>query len=152
MVIFTMKKTLLFIRHGQTDFNVARRLPGQMLGVSLNETGRKQARDLSETLASYPITDVISSPLERAIDTAKLVMGEREYRLHLEPGLMDTNTGHWDGKLIADLEQHDPEWLAFKQNPTVAPAGVETFPMVQRRVIAAVEAWCLRSDTGSCPA
>src|SRR5205823_4149072 len=43
-----MKRTLLFIRHGQTTWNVENRLPGQLPGVSLTDQGRQQAARLAE--------------------------------------------------------------------------------------------------------
>src|SRR5579875_3986764 len=57
------KKTLLFIRHGQTTWNVEHRLPGQLPGIELNDTGREQAKRLAEALKSVPLTAIISSPL-----------------------------------------------------------------------------------------
>src|SRR5437667_728161 len=68
-----MKQTLLIIRHGQTTWNVEHRLPGQLPGVPLNEIGRQQAARLSEALSVLPISAIISSPLERARDTAEIV-------------------------------------------------------------------------------
>ena len=62
-----MKQTLLFIRHGQTTWNVEHILPGQLSGVPLNEIGREQAARLAEALKLLPITAVISSPLGACI-------------------------------------------------------------------------------------
>src|SRR5579883_2866796 len=61
-----MKRTLLFIRHGQTTWNVENRLPGQLPGVPLTDQGRQQAARLAEALSVLPISAIISSPLERA--------------------------------------------------------------------------------------
>src|ERR1700719_1815154 len=61
-----MKQTLLFIRHGQTTWNVEHRLPGQLPGIHLTDTGKQQAERLADLLAVLPISAVISSPLERA--------------------------------------------------------------------------------------
>src|SRR5947209_9362517 len=72
-----MKQTLLFIRHGQTTWNVEHRLPGQLPGVTLNDTGRKQAARLADALHILPISAIISSPLERARDTAEIIAQAR---------------------------------------------------------------------------
>src|SRR2546421_1242198 len=55
------KRTLLFIRHGQTIWNVEQRLPGQLPGVLLNEPGRQQATRLADALTVLPISILISS-------------------------------------------------------------------------------------------
>src|SRR5260370_9607257 len=68
-----MKQTLLFIRHGQTTWNVEHRLPGQLPGVALDDKGRDKATRLADALTVLPITAVISSPLERARDTSEII-------------------------------------------------------------------------------
>ena len=147
-----MKQTLLFIRHGQTTWNVEHRLPGLLPGITLNDTGRKQAARLADALHILPISAIISSPLERAFDTAEIIAQGRGLSVQLEPGLMDTNVGYWAGKVYDDLAKNDPDWKAFVRDPTVAPEGVETFPQVQQRVVAAVERWRTQETIGAYPA
>ncbi len=147
-----MKQMLLIIRHGQTTWNVEHRLPGQVPGVTLTETGKQQAARLAEALTVLPISTLVSSPLERARDTAEFIGKGRNLELHLEPDLMDTNIGPWTGQKIEDLTKNDPAWTAYVKDPTVAPEGVETFPQVQQRVVAAVEHWCAQEKSGAYPA
>lgn len=145
------KRTLLFIRHGQTTWNIEHRLPGQLPGIHLNEIGRQQAARLAEALTIMPISTIISSPLERAHETAEYIQRGRDLTIQFEPGLMDTDVGPWAGKVIADLNKEDPAWKDFVKDPTVGPEGVETFPQVQQRVVAAVERWLERDDIGAYP-
>ncbi len=147
-----MKQTLLIIRHGQTTWNVEHRLPGQLPGVSLNETGRQQAARLSEALAVLPISAIISSPLERAHATAAILAQGRELSIQLEPDLMDTDVGPWSGKTIDDVAKNDPAWKEYVKDPTVAPEGIETFPQVQQRAVAALERWRKQENIGAYPA
>jgi broad specificity phosphatase PhoE len=147
-----MKQTLLFIRHGQTEWNVEHRLPGQLPGVALNETGRQQALRLAEALKDIPISAIISSPLERAYETAVIIAQGRDLTIHTEPDLMDTDVGRWAGKIIEEVAKNDPDWRAYVQNPTVAPEGVETFLQVQQRSVAAVERWRKQELAGAYPA
>lgn len=143
-----MKQTLLFIRHGQTSWNVEHRLPGQLPGIALNDAGREQAARLAEALSVLPISTIVTSPLERAYDTASLLNRERNLPLQLDPDLMDTNIGHWAGQSYHELNKSDESWKSFVHNPTVAPEDVETFPQVQNRAVAAVERWRKRESSG----
>lgn len=144
-----MKQTLLLIRHGETIWNKTHRLPGQLPGVALTEEGRRQAASLAEALRVFPISTVVSSPLERARDTARYLTSARNLELQFEPDLMDTDVGHWSGQVFEDLLKGDPAWRAYLSDPTVAPDGIETFPQVQQRVVAAVERWRTRENVGS---
>ncbi|MFS0690875.1 histidine phosphatase family protein [Sporosarcina sp. 179-K 8C2 HS] len=63
------------IRHGQTDLNKERRLQGRR-GLPLNEMGIKQARNVREELQSIQFDIILSSPQERAVQTAEIVTGE----------------------------------------------------------------------------
>ncbi len=146
------KRTLLFIRHGQTTWNVENILPGQLPGIALTETGREQATRLAEALKVLPITAVISSPLERARETATYVAQQCELPVLLDDGLMDTNVGPWAGQNYTELQKTDPAWKEFVRDPTRAPEGVETFPQVQQRAVAAVERWLSHEETGNYPA
>ncbi|WP_338252970.1 histidine phosphatase family protein [Dictyobacter halimunensis] len=146
-----MKQTLLIVRHGQTTWNVEHRLPGQLPGVSLNEVGRQQAARLAEALRVLPLSSIISSPLERAYHTAEYLAQGRDLEIIREPDLMDTNVGPWAGQVIDELAKNDPAWKAYVKDPTVAPEGIETFPQVQQRVVAAVERWLARENIGAYP-
>ena len=144
-----MKQTLLLIRHGETTWNREHRLPGQLPGIVLTEEGRQQAARLAEALRVFPISTLVSSPLERARETAQYLTSARNLELQLEPDLMDTDVGHWSGQVFEDLLKSDPSWKAYLKDPTVAPDGIETFPQVQQRVVAAVERWRMRENVGS---
>ena len=110
-----MKQTLFIIRHGQTSWNLEHRLPGQLAGVHLTEEGQQQARRLAEALVELPLTTIVSSPLERAQETAQYLLPERNLELQFEPDLMDTDVGPWSGQKIEDLAKNDPAWKAYVQ-------------------------------------
>jgi probable phosphoglycerate mutase len=139
------KKNVLLFRHGQTDWNLANRLPGQAAGVPLNATGRQQALDTGVALSVLPIHVLVSSPLERAQDTASLIADGQTKRpeIHLEDGLMDTDVGPWTNKLISELN-NDPHWQAYVRDPRELAeglVGVETFLQVQARAVEVIERW-----------
>jgi broad specificity phosphatase PhoE len=66
---------LYLVRHGETDWNAARRIQGST-DIPLNDTGRAQARRTGRLLASRTWDAVVSSPLSRAQETAELIAGE----------------------------------------------------------------------------
>jgi probable phosphoglycerate mutase len=148
----TMKHILFLIRHGQTTWNVEHRLPGQLPGIELTAAGREQAQRLAEALKSLPLTAIISSPLERASETARYLAEGQSLTIQLEPDLMDIELGHWVGQDRDELSRSDPEWKAFLRNPLVGPEDVETFPELQQRAVAAVDRWLKKEATGLYPA
>lgn len=148
----SMKQTLLLIRHGQSTWNAEHKLPGQLPGILLNDVGRQQAARLADALAVLPISAIISSPLERALETAQILAQPRHLDIQLEPGLMDIDVGQWAGQNHDELSKNDPAWKAFVKDPTVAPEGVETFPEVQQRAVEAVERWRTQDSIGAYPA
>ena len=63
------------VRHGETDWNLQRRIQGST-DVPLNETGRAQARRVGQLLAGRTWDAIVASPLSRAFDTASIIAGE----------------------------------------------------------------------------
>jgi broad specificity phosphatase PhoE len=147
-----MKHYLFLIRHAETTWNIEHRLPGQLAGIELTDTGREQAKRLAQALKTVPLTAIISSPLARATETARYLLEGRNLTIQLEPDLMDIELGRWTGQNRDELTRHDLVWQAFLRNPLVGPEGVETFPVVEKRAVAAVERWLHKESTGAYPA
>jgi probable phosphoglycerate mutase len=145
-------RLLFLVRHGQTTFNVEGRLPGQMEGVALTDEGRRQAYRAAVSLSGVPLSAVVSSPLERALDTAKAIAKGGGLDVHLEPDLMDTDVGRWTGMKIDDVKKSDPAWTAFVEHPDQPPEGVESLAQVQARAVAVVERILANPALGTCVA
>jgi len=135
--------TLYFVRHGETDWNLAKRYQGQR-DIPLNATGRAQAarngRVLAQTLGADATTfDYVASPLARARETMEIVRRElalapEEYRT--DERLKEIHYGHWEGLLWDDLPRLDPAGVAARTADTWGwqPAGGESFQALSSRV------------------
>jgi broad specificity phosphatase PhoE len=134
-----MKRNLLLIRHGQATFNVEHRLPGQLPGIPLTEEGRRQVQQTGAALAGLPIGTIITSPLERARETAVLISQGRDIPFQVEPDLADTNVGKWAGMNYNELAKSDPEWQLYVRQTAAAPPGVESSLDVQARAVRVTE-------------
>src|SRR5262249_13360768 len=130
---------LFLVRHGQSTFNLEGRHPGQLPGVPLTDEGRRQAQQAAVALSALPLSAVVSSPLDRARETAEILARGWGLRERVDPRLMDTDVGGWAGKKIDEIAKNDPTWKAFLDRPDEPPAGVERLSDVQRRSLAVVE-------------
>ncbi len=108
--------TIFLARHGETDWNRELRFQGHR-DPPLNETGRRQARELAERLAGEELVWVYSSSLRRALETAELVARPLGLPLSSEDGLREVDTGSWSGLTRAEIEERYPEafrrWLDY---------------------------------------
>ena len=115
---------IIAIRHGETAWNVATRIQGQ-LDIGLNETGHRQAQRLALALGSEPISAIYASDLMRAWDTARAIASATGGTLHAEQGLRERGFGLFQGKTYAEIEATWPEqalrWR--KRDPMWAPPG-----------------------------
>lgn len=125
---------ILLIRHALTD-GVGKRLSGCTSGVYLNETGRKQARELAESLSEIPISAIYCSPLERAVETAEPIACLHKLQYITSNNFMEIDFGEWTNLAIEDLVQDSQFQLFndFRSNIRI-PRG-ETMLEAQFRAI-----------------
>ena len=129
---------LILVRHGLTDWNVARRLLGR-IDVGLNEDGRAQARAAAEALRSFPVRAVLSSPQVRARETAAPIAAAHDLEVEIEPGFDEVWIDPaWQGKTVDEL-RGDAEMESFLVDATRRSARIEPVEEVQSRAVAAVE-------------
>ena len=105
---------IYLVRHGQTDWNVVRRIQGST-DIPLNETGRKQAKELSEDITNYKIDRIICSDLSRARETAEILNEKIGCNITFDKRLREVNYGDLEGRLIEDFK--NGEWDVFNQTP-----------------------------------
>jgi broad specificity phosphatase PhoE len=92
---------LFLVRHGETDWNRDGRWQGQS-DTPLNESGRRQARELAEQLDGVDI--VYSSDLARARETAEILAGHLGLEVRLDSRLRERGFGAWEGLTSAEIE------------------------------------------------
>ena len=111
------------VRHGETAHNVGRVYRGRA-DVPLNETGLAQAERLAELLANREISAIYSSPLSRAVQTARPLASRLGLAVTEDAALVDIDYGVWTGRPAEEAEGEDPELAALWRE---APERV-TFP------------------------
>jgi broad specificity phosphatase PhoE len=133
----TSTSTVL-LRHGQTAMSVEKRYSG-LSDVPLTETGLRQAAAAAKRLAGAGIDAIVSSPLQRAVQTAEEVAAVTGVGVITDEGFRETDFGAWEGLTFAEVRERWPAelttWLA---DPAVPPPGGESFTAVSERVIAAL--------------
>ena len=135
--------TVLLLRHGRTTANTAGVLAGWTPGVRLDDAGAAQVRVVGERLAKVPLAAVVSSPLERCVQTADAVIQGRDLQVRTDDRLGEARYGDWTGRTIKELSK-EPLWRVVQQHPSAAvfPGDEgEGLAQTQARAVAAVRAW-----------
>ena len=143
--------TLIYIRHGQTDWNVEGRLQGQR-DIPLNAEGRRQARRNGHVLAEWldreGLTagdfDWVASPLARATETIEIVrasLGLDPQAYRRDPELKEIRFGAWEGATLEEIARQDParHQARLMDKWRFAPPGGESYAMLAERIGAWLE-------------
>jgi broad specificity phosphatase PhoE len=99
---------LYITRHGETQWNSESRLQGWK-DSELTDNGKRNAVALGERLKQIHFNAIYSSPIERAVKTAKLIRSHRMIPIRLEEGLKEINFGDWEGKVKEEIEQQSKQ-------------------------------------------
>lgn len=128
--------TLYLVRHGETDWNREGRIQGHQ-DPPLNESGRAQARALAQRLADVPFDCAYSSDLQRALETARILVEARSVPLVVHSSLRERCLGRWEGQRIGEVAVADPAaWEAWLKRPyDEAPHGGESEAQLERRAV-----------------
>lgn len=121
------------VRHGESVANTQGIYQGQTYNTPLSLLGEKQASALGKRLGKTVFDQTVASPLTRTKTTAKFV----NKNIVLEPRLLETNHGAWEGKHKDEIKKNWPElYLQWFTNPknTAFPKG-ESFLGTQQRVL-----------------
>ena len=122
-----MPTRIYLVRHGATDLTAEDRFAGAT-EVSLSDEGRTQVAALAQRLRGDHLDAVYASPLQRTMETARLIAAPHGLEPLAEPDLREIDYGHWEGRSRDEIEADDgDEYNAWQEDPlTVAPAGGES--------------------------
>ncbi|MCM2390350.1 histidine phosphatase family protein [Streptomyces albipurpureus] len=139
--------TLILVRHGRSTANTAGILAGWTPGVHLDDHGAAQAAALPDRLAGLPLATVVSSPLERCVQTVQPLLDARpELRFETDDRVGECHYGDWSGRKLSELAD-EPLMQVVQQHASAAvfPGG-ESMRAMQARAVDAVRDWNQRID------
>src|SRR5450631_494447 len=133
---------IVLVRHGVTDYTVEGKLDGRGgSNPSLNQEGLRQARAAAAGVRAFigdTSVSVITSSLQRAIETGGAIAGELGVQAQIDADWDEQNFGDWDDKSMSDLATRYPqELLRFRNDPQYSRPGGEAHSDLELRVLAA---------------
>lgn len=129
---------ILLIRHGQTDWNRDRRIMGRK-PIPLNKTGRAEARALAKALKGVAIDAIYTSPVLRAVETAKHLRDGRKTSIRHAHEMAEIDYGQWIGKTFEEVIP-EKAFHVYHKTPRKAQApGGEKMSDVFLRTITFIE-------------
>jgi broad specificity phosphatase PhoE len=131
-------RSLLLIRHGETALN----LSGHYVSSSdpvLSQRGHEQASMLAKSLAAYPLTSIITSPLTRCVQTANAILTAQQHDVPLrkDERLHELGLGELEGLGLQEIAQRGltEVFRSWRQGlPPGYPDGAETFEAAAERI------------------
>ena len=129
-----MAQSVVLARHGETEWSLSGRHTGTT-DLPLTEKGRRQAMALAPQLRSWAFSLVLTSPLQRALDTCRLAGYGEQARVQSD--LVEWNYGRYEGLTSKQIEAVHPNWSLWKDG---GPGGEIAADVGRRadRVIAEV--------------
>ncbi|MDT4988649.1 MAG: glucosyl-3-phosphoglycerate phosphatase [Micromonosporaceae bacterium] len=140
---------LLLWRHGQTTWNAAGRVQGQLDG-ELSEVGREQAGAVAARLVGYHPDMLVTSDLRRAADTAAALAALTGLAVGVDARLRERHHGVWQGLTTAEIATRWPEqYHLWRTGKPVPGLGVEDVEGVGKRMVDALQDAAGRAPGGT---
>lgn len=145
---------LVLVRHGRTAANVGGLLAGWTPGVGLDERGAEQVERVGRRLAATPVVAVVSSPLQRCVETADAIAAAQQGQAparHTDEEIGECHYGAWTGRPLKELAQ-EPLWRDVQERPSSVrfpphdDFRSESIPEMLERASAAISAWDARFE------
>jgi probable phosphomutase (TIGR03848 family) len=133
--------TVILLRHARSTANHTGILAGRSPGVALDEHGSAQADALVARLAPVVLAAVVSSPMQRCVETVTPLTAARGLQPSVDDRLAEVDYGEWTAQPLSTLAKR-PLWKVVQLHPSAAvfPQG-EGLAEVQSRAVAAVREW-----------
>ena len=133
---------IVLVRHGNTGWNegAGERFRGRS-DIDLNDIGIRQAEATAAQMSRWKIATIYSSPLPRAMTTARILAQPLNMEPHPAEGLIDIDYGEWQGLSLEEAKSRDPQrYSQWLEDPSLAtfPRG-EGLDQVRSRVVGAVD-------------
>ena len=122
---------MYYVRHGQTDWNLARKMQGGQTERNLNETGKEQAEQTRQELADVKYDIIICSPMERAKETARIISQGRNVPMITDERLRERKLGEIERNPITE----ECEKLIWDYNQNIEIKGGESLSEFEKRVL-----------------
>ncbi|HVE73876.1 MAG TPA: histidine phosphatase family protein [Mycobacteriales bacterium] len=136
--VLSSPRRIVLLRHGRTADNHRGVMQGQ-LDTPLDEVGRAQAVAVATALAAAEPSQLVSSDLARARDTATALAGSLGLVVRLDERLRELHLGTWQGKTADEvMAAHPEEYAAWRSGSDVARGGGETYAEAGERAAAAL--------------
>jgi broad specificity phosphatase PhoE len=135
-----LTNTIYIVRHGQTEWNLLGKTQGHG-NSDLTPKGIEQAELLADSMTKYPIDYIYSSDLGRAYQTAEIIGNKLSIEVEKTEALREMNFGTWEGRIIKDIIEEDPElYKMWRNEPHLAkiPQG-ETLSQIKERTDAFIK-------------
>ncbi|MBD3881647.1 histidine phosphatase family protein [Phormidium tenue FACHB-886] len=133
-----MVTRVILVRHGESTFNVQRRVQGHYDQSNLTETGQAGAAQVGEALQELSFAAAYGSPLQRARETAEIILSQlgQPPKLQLTDDLKEINLYEWEGLGFDEVESRFPEgFLYWRDRPHELKMkdanGVEFYPVIE---------------------
>lgn len=134
-----MVKTVYFVRHGQTEWNLQKRLQGH-LDSPLSPLGQEQAHQVGQVFPWDGVRQAWVSPLGRARQTAEIMAQDRPVEIHLFDELREVSFGELEGNTLDEIELQFPGHWAERQankwsyRPPGGESNADALPRAQEMV------------------
>ena len=127
--------SIILVRHSRSTANTAGVLAGQAPGIALDEVGFTQAQGLVSRIGEIEIKRIISSPLQRCLETiTPWHTAHGKSIIEIDRNFIESDYGSWTGQKVSELSK-EPLWKEVQKKPSKVtfPAG-ESFKAMFDRV------------------
>jgi len=141
---------LILVRHAETDWNHEFRVQGQA-DLPLSELGKKQTELIAMRLKDVSVDAIISSPLRRALETAKAINRFHDVGIETSDGLKELDTGEIDGLHLTEIGSVHPDFYRVWVNDAASARipGGESLTELQERVWGSIQSILKRTHLGT---